>query len=498
MGITIHGSYVRTAIVMYVGLGSSERRTSSAVSQLCSRHRYRLFVCTCVAVIGTQLAAFLTIIPVTNVYDNSLVQPTITTNTTRPITVAYALSLIKCGDHQSNVPGMLDAAAVLAHSVHTHSVRTGQSKYDYKLYAFVHTDAQRCSQGLADLGFEILVRDTPFALADIQDETLRKIMPKAWCCGEKEFVKLYAYLLFQKPLVVHMDVDFLLTKPMDDLFNVMLLGGSSARLPREQYSFLNNASYWPVDIQAAMTRDWGQARPGRKPGFQAGFLVIKPSQKAFDEIVETIKTTHYVTGYSRDAGWGGRGYGVFVGAAAMQGLLAYYYDIISPNNWIELNQCRFNHMGMDVYFRGKPNFSRRPVSNVGKCRNNQSMNCEDCQNTPLKAIYSIHYTQCRKPWSCVGEGTTTRPKRDKLAIPEDNVVLDHCMELQTRWHDYRTDLENKLFQLTGNATVNNARRGQYKREVFQGHCTDYGGNNYLPIAQGDAWLVKRISDIYKA
>ena len=30
-----------------------------------------------------------------------------------------------------------------------------------------------------------------------------------------------------------------------------------------------------------------------------------------------------------------------------QGLMAYYYDMVRPHTSVELNQCRFNHMGMD-------------------------------------------------------------------------------------------------------------------------------------------------------
>ncbi len=68
-------------------------------------------------------------------------------------------------------------------------------------------------------------------------------------------------------------------------------------------------------------------------------------------IGDRIKEGNYTEGSSRSNGWGGAGYGSFVGAKAMQGLMAYYYDLIRPNNAVELNQCRFNHMGMNVVRR---------------------------------------------------------------------------------------------------------------------------------------------------
>ena len=64
------------------------------------------------------------------------------------------------------------------------------------------------------------------------------------------------------------------------------------------------------------------------------------------ELVEIIKEGNYTAGFSRENGWGSGGYGAFVGAMAMQGLLAYYYDMVRPNTAVELNQCRFNHMGI--------------------------------------------------------------------------------------------------------------------------------------------------------
>jgi hypothetical protein len=148
--------------------------------------------------------------------------------TTKPPVVAYVISLIKCGDHQSTVSGLTDAVAVLRHSVHRNSVRSGtDSRYDYKFYALVHKDAERCSGDLKELGFEILVRDSPIKLEEIQSESLRKAVPKAWCCGHAEFIKLYAYTLTEHPVVVHMDVDFLLTKPMVSFLNSTTMGPAS-------------------------------------------------------------------------------------------------------------------------------------------------------------------------------------------------------------------------------------------------------------------------------
>lgn len=190
----------------------------------------------------------------------------------------------------------------------------------------------------------------------------------------------------------------------------------------------------------------------------------------------------------------------------MQGLMAYFYDHVRPDSWLELNQCRWNHMGMDVYFRSQPNFARRHPQ-VGQCRNNMGMECEDCQVTPIEKIYSIHYTQCRKPWNCIGEGSNGDRKGDKSAIPEDSVKLEHCLVLAATWNSYRTDLERQLsnkltYENSGrnpsqsSAVVAGGQSGDYKREIFQGHCKGYGGDNYIPIAAGSKKGRRRIQELY--
>jgi hypothetical protein len=72
----------------------------------------------------------------------------------KPMMVGYAISLIKCGDHQSTPEGLIDAALVMRHSIHMTSVRNPKSgsKYDYKMYAIVHRNAEPCSHILQQAG----------------------------------------------------------------------------------------------------------------------------------------------------------------------------------------------------------------------------------------------------------------------------------------------------------------------------------------------------------
>jgi alpha-N-acetylglucosamine transferase len=415
----------------------------------------------------------------------------------RPVaTVAYAISLIRCSDFQSSNEGLVDAALVMRHSIHETSIRNpaSGSKYDYKVYAIVHRKAEGCSQQLVDAGYEVLIRDSPVSKNEIRGEFLRKHIHKEWCCGADEFIKLYAYTIENHPIVVHVDMDFVFYKPMDDLFDAIMFDSSTAkgRAARSNVLLERPNDIWPDKVDAFMTRDWGQVMPGRKALFQAGFLVVRPDRTVFDKIVEVIKEGNFVDGFTRENGWGGKGYGGLVGAMAAQGLLAYIYDIVLPGTWMELNECRYNHMGMDVLYRSQPSF-RPGNKKIGKCRNDLDY-CEDCMHTPMSQIYNIHFTQCRKPWNCIGIGDSEQGA-GKESIPEDSVHLDHCMELQMIWHSFRADLEKKLEELTGDKTVRNGQAGSYKKDVFHGHCNGNGGKQYVRLA-GKPETLKRLPDLY--
>jgi hypothetical protein len=67
------------------------------------------------------------------------------------------------------------------------------------------------------------------------------------------------------------------------------------------------------------------------------------------------------------------------------------------------------------------------------------------------------------------------------------------MELLTVWHKHRADLETKLQVLTG-ATVN--QTGDYKKQVFQGHCRGNGPEHYISLSD-EPDSVKRITELYK-
>ena len=90
------------------------------------------------------------------------------------------------------------------------------------MYAIYHPDGYTCAEPLKDLGYTLVKRQTPVAVKDIQGTFLREHIEKNGCCGEKELVKLEAYTLTDHPVVVHLDLDVIVLKPFDALFDWML------------------------------------------------------------------------------------------------------------------------------------------------------------------------------------------------------------------------------------------------------------------------------------
>jgi hypothetical protein len=294
-----------------------------------------------------------------------------------------------------------------------------------------------------------------------------------------EFIKWFPYKMIEYPVVVHVDIDFAFLQPMDELFDAIIYPKDSqeGKAARDQIIQERPSQKLPDKIDAFLTRDWPQVIPGRTPGYQAGFLVVRPDESVFSELVDIVIKGDYVSGFSYENGWGGKGYGGFVGAMAMQGLMAYYYDIVRPNTAVELNQCRYNWMGMDIRYRAPPNFNKKHKK-VGMCRNNLA-DCEDCTITPMADIKSVHFTECRKPWNCVGIGVKGGAKGS--AIDTSAGSYEKCMEVVQKWHWLRSDFETKLYQLTLDERLQKGSSHTYKQDIFKGHCAGESGTNYSQI-----------------
>jgi len=400
--------------------------------------------------------------------------------------IAYAISITSCpftDSSSSSNPSLIDGAAALAHSIHLtsiqnkHANKSQKSKYDYKLYAFIHTSipsTSKCHSILKSLNYNVVNVDIPVPLEEIQEEYLKEKVPTNGCCGEKEFIKLWAYTLVDHPFVVHLDLDTMILKPFDELFDPILHSQSANDISHE----LDKVIMWKDEIketsfnfskvQAYFTRDYNMRKAGKKPvGVQGGFLIVRPSMEVFQQFQNIIR----IGDFRNSGGWGGLGY-KFYGAMTFQGIVPYYYDVIQPNTSIELHRCYYNNMADNPR-------DQRTVNNVvsGNCRDGRD-DCEDCREITVDQIRTAHFTLCQKPWEC---------------LSHNQEMLQHklCYDLFTEWYKIRADLElswdgRSLSDIeaegdNGSKEIFVVGNGSYKKEHFRGFCNSQGGKGYIPI-----------------
>jgi hypothetical protein len=294
-------------------------------------------------------------------------------NDPKPI-IAYTVTLTGCGKNDkrysaADAMGLINqGAAVLSHSIH---IAHQNSSYGYQMYALVHPTAKECSVHLPKLGYTVLVRNTPFDKNDIRGQYLREHIDKASCCGEKEFIKLYAYTLVNHPVAVVLDLDSLVLQPLDVLFDAIVEGEGLKQSTIDQLPIhdKDKMKKGRKKIDAFYTKDYNMINPGSHDvaGVQGGFLMVRPSEAIFDEYIDLVLEGNYIEG----KGWGGK-YGYFFGGAQVQGICAYYYSGLHPDEGVELNRCRVNSMVDSPYFDG----------DNSKCRDGREK-CEDCRSTDL-------------------------------------------------------------------------------------------------------------------
>jgi len=363
-------------------------------------------------------------------------------------TVAYAVSLTGCPRDDP----LTDGGAVLKHSIHLQSASNpgSGSRYGYRMYAIVHPAAMECASQLEEVGYELLVRDVPVPVGEIRGDFLRTRVVDNGCCGEREYIKLHAYTLIGHPIVVHLDLDTIILRPMDVLFDAMLdtaTAGGGERAATDIPIMFDKPL--PPRVDAYFTRDYNMVKPGKPHvGVQGGFLVLRPSMEVYNNFADIIREGNFVEG----KGWGGLGYGPFYGSLTFQGIVPYYYDELHPDTAVELNRCYYNAMADNPR-------DKKTVNDVvsGKCRDGREV-CEDCREIDIGDISTAHFTLCQKPWSC---------------LPHSQDMLQHrlCRRLHHEWFKVRADLEGK------NGS------GNYQPDQFFGFCNSSGGRGYIPIEQ---------------
>ncbi len=247
----------------------------------------------------------------------------------RKLKVAYAITVTKDGPY-------LDGAAVLKHSIDRLP-----SKHDVDMVAIVHPKVQTTRAALKKLGINVFEFPPPITSAEIEGEYLRKEIDKSGCCGALELLKLRAYQLTQYDRVVLLDMDVLVVKSIDHLFE--------------------------KDKEIVFTYDYAMDGGGAAPPVQGGFLLIRPNEQAFQAMIDVVREGDFRPG----TGWAGSKIGWCWGGQTVQGLVSYYYNRIEPTKFEEVDPCTYNAM----------------------------VSIKRCEKTPMEDVYSIHYTVCQKPVS---------------------------------------------------------------------------------------------------
>ena len=435
----------------------------------------------------------------------------------KPPVIAYVVSLIKCPD-STHTTGFLDATLVLRHSIDLMSYenKESKSKYSYKMYVIVHKNCEKFAPIFEQIGIEAMIRESPVNKNDIQNKDYRDNVDKEFCCGSAEFIKLYAYTMIQHPIVVHLDMDMILLKPLDDLFDAMLFPADSS----ERRSAISRLDLeWPDydkipdKIDAFFTKDYTSSWPWKiEAPVQAGFLVLRPSIDAFEEYKKIILVGNYTLGNNNTSGWEGMGYGGWIGGKAMQGILPYFYDYRHKGTAVELNCCRHNQVAAKVKWDKR---TRKRESYFGKCNRyprkgtEPDTTCEDCRNTPISRVHSVHYTACRKPWTCAvpETGKESRHQKRKRFNPEVlNITV--CFELQKKWFGIRRDLEDRIIRTFESSYVENAqalkhtivstRAGKLNQDKYLGYCEEEGKYNALALPKAEEFDLRLVYNLHQS
>ena len=460
---------------------------------------------------------------------NSLSSDGNTRNETSKPIIAYVVPIVYCGNDRGGQIGwksnhsFLDAAMIIHHSIrrNSHPVHP-TSNYSYEMIALVIVDSgkeAKCEPTLDLLrtaGYKVRVRKEPVhhPLWHIrrnlpgrekrgQGNATEPRIKSEPCCGPKEFIKLRAYQLIEYPVVVMLDMDAILLRPLDVLFDAMIYSGAGAKTMEEgdimtsrrgeaareslvEEGLLAPTRYsandkfareqLPRQINAFYTRDWGSATPkGAKwVGLQGGFLVLRPSLQAYQSLVDILQDGNFVEGWGKGSGWGASGYGYHIyGAMTFQGLMAYYQEVNATIKGVELHSCKFNLMASNPRMTSGSRISRStPINQTsagysdGRCRDARK-NCDDvqCQTWDMARAYSVHYTHCRKPWTC--------------PAPESNSLRRNtCAGMHREWFRVRQELEEELRKKGMlERDRESVAAGKFEVDSFLGYCNESGVYN---------------------
>ena len=133
--------------------------------------------------------------------------------------------------------------------------------------------------------------------------------------GIRDSTKLQAWTMTSHPIVVLMDYDSVLQKPLDQDIDFLLaddgLKGFYISSPPDEVT--------------------------GKAGVDTGFMMIKPSMEEF----ERIRKMYINTPFNPATGWNGFGYHQYKGDMGLSGFLNWYFH--NDAGYVELDRCLYAH-----------------------------------------------------------------------------------------------------------------------------------------------------------
>lgn len=379
---------------------------------------------------------------------------------------AYHVTLTDCSKKFQTY--FHDDIAVLKHSIETNSYPVHpRSKYKAKFYGIVspHLNNTECVKILRAENFTVRLLELP-ATEESMKPHIYEAMRKDGCCGPAELMKLYTYTIDPNlhPVSVSLDLDTLLLKPFDTLFDTILYNHDTpeGRIARErlisegyiaptyihQHQDVSNETILRQTFHAFYTKEYNAAVANgwqaKRVPLQGGFLMVKPNKTVFDELIQIVNDGDFIMGRGIDKGWRGSGYGRHIyGSMTIQGLLAYYYN----EHWqtsVELNRCRVNQKGDNPRHTTAHQRITRPTllhPNISLwedtiCRDERD-NCDDtqCQNWPITETTLVHFTSCRRQFHT--------PRKCKVRdVSQYEYLWEYaCYDMFREWFRTRHSLE---------------------------------------------------------
>jgi hypothetical protein len=320
-----------------------------------------------------------------------------------------------------------DAALVLGHSIRqVHSEtnsKGGSDKYSADLIALVTPNVLIARPILQAYGWRVVEKPLPVQEDEIENTLFAQQFKSSSKEGMFELMRLWTFAFTGYHRVVYLDVDSLVLRNLDELFD-------------------------DDHLELQYTGDFEHKEHSPAVPIRDSFLIVKPSIDRFEQIKSMIKK-----GKHNRNGWFDSRIGNFWGGQTLKGLLPYVYYAKHKGKGKLLDSCKYHNLAASPHRPG-----------TKKCWGAER-NCPDCRLTNITDVLTLDYSACGQPWLC-----------SKL-INKQHDNQQACKAMHQKWFEVRDDLER-----THKVDLSYRFDGSKTAVVWSiGMCAGWGDQRYLPI-----------------